>query len=391
LAYIGPADNVVKHFSQIGYVCPAMYNPAEYILQVTSIDYASKETEDVSKASLAKVLQHGAQTLKPARQVSHGVGPAMEAGTSYGEQFTLLYSRIFRDAIRNKLALIIKTVQSLATTIIMVGLYSNIDGGGVVNITISNIGALLFFITITGLFGPLFGTIQAFAPEVSIVLRERMNNLYAMAPYYLAKVLVAIPIEVLPLLVGNTVAYWWLKLNHSFQGYIMFLLFTCCMTLSSVGLGFALAAATGGNIQAASAAVGPLALIFLLLGGFYINTSTIPVWIAWLSKINYVSWAYQGLSVNEFNGIALRAPGFLPKDGLCPPSARADQCQDGTAILGMLFNNGETRSQDEWSSFMWTRLAYLIICIALFNFLGYLVLLAKGPKYLKRTAGTATF
>merc|ERR1711988_1728706 len=169
----------------------------------------------------------------------------------------------------------------------MVGLYSDLNKGGVVGVISANIGALLFFITINGLFGPLFGTINAFAPEVQIVLRERMNNLYAMAPYYLAKVLVAIPLEILPLAIGNTIAFWWLKLDHTLEKYFVFLLFTFGTTIASVGIGFLLASATGGNVQAASAAVGPIALIFLLLGGFFINKSTIPVWISWLANIDY--------------------------------------------------------------------------------------------------------
>merc|ERR1712217_610310 len=182
--------------------------------------------------------------------------------------------------------------------------------------------------------GPLFNTIQAFAPEVSIVLRERMNNLYAVAPYYLAKLLVAIPLEIIPLAIGNSVAYWALKLNHSPERYLLYLLLTISMTLSSVILGFCLAAATGGNIQAASASVGPLAIVFLLLGGFYINKSTIPSWISWLSEINYVSWSYEGLAINEFHGYIIKAAGVKTQaDGACPLGVSAVICVDGTQTL----------------------------------------------------------
>merc|ERR1719198_1069444 len=81
----------------------------------------------------------------------------------------------------------------------------------------------------------------------------------------------------------------------------MFLLFSFSMTFASIGIGFVLAVTAGGNVQAASAGVGPIALLFLLLGGFYINTSTIPVWISWISKIEYVRFVYEGLAINEFN------------------------------------------------------------------------------------------
>merc|ERR1712050_446345 len=198
----------------------------------------------------------------------------------------------------------------------------------------TNITALLFFITISGLFGPLFGTIQAFAPEVSIVLRERMNNLYAVGPYYLAKLLVALPVELIPLLVSNTVSYWALPFTHEVSCYLVFLLCTCGMAFASIGIGFLLAVAAGGNAQAASAGVGPIALLFLLLGGFYINSSTIPVWIRWISKIEYVRFVYEALAINEFNGGIVTANGVhAQSDGSCPPQATLKQCEEGVAVL----------------------------------------------------------
>eukprot|EP00933_Yihiella_yeosuensis_P060504 TRINITY_DN6325_c0_g2_i4.p1 TRINITY_DN6325_c0_g2~~TRINITY_DN6325_c0_g2_i4.p1 ORF type:complete len:663 (-),score=134.85 TRINITY_DN6325_c0_g2_i4:313-2301(-) len=386
LAFYGDSKKVVDHFSSIGFSCPPLFNPAEYVLQVTSVDCSTAEVEENSRKALAKILEQGAKTV-PKRlppPAVPGLGPAVEMGTSYGEQFQLLFNRIFRDAMRNKVALIIKVVQSLMTTLIMVALYSNLDGGGVVSITVTNIGALLFFVTINGLFGPLFSTIQAFAPEVNIVLRERMNNLYSMAPYYLAKLLVALPVELLPLVIGNTVAFFALKLDHDLSRYLYYLMFTCGMTFCSVALGFLLAAATGGNIQASSAAVGPIALIFLLLGGFFINASTIPVWISWLSKVSYVSWSYQGLAISQFNGRSFASKGVqLQPDGSCPASARSFECQNGVDVLGNLFNNGAPLTEDEWTTEMLHRFGYIVICICVFNFFGYLVLLAKGPKYLE--------
>jgi ABC-type multidrug transport system permease subunit len=183
----------------------------------------------------------------------------------------------------------------------------------------------------------------------------------------------------LPLVVGNTVAYWWLKLDHQFDKYCIFLLFTCACTLSSVGIGFLLASATGGNVQAASAAVGPIALIFLLLGGFFINTSTIPVWISWLANIDYIQWAYEGQAINQLLHAHISIPGGL-QHGSCSASSF---CDDGVEQLNKIFNNGNPKSEDEWEAIMWRKFAFICIAIGVYNFLGYLVLLAKGPKYLR--------
>lgn len=246
-----------------------------------------------------------------------------------------------------------------------------------------NVTALLFFITTSGLFGPLFGTIQAFAPEVNIVIRERMNNLYAVGPYYLAKLFVAVPMELAPLLVGNTFAYWCLDFTHSVHQYFMFLLFACGMTFASVGIGFVLAVAAGGNVQAASAAVAPIALLMLLLGGFYVNTSTIPVWISWLSKLEYMRFVYEGLAINEFNGQVLAADSTcVDASGACSTLKRCvGLCIDD--VLGSLFAPGQPKkTEQQWEAIMWKQFLYVMISICVFWSVGYFVLLTKGPKYL---------
>jgi len=387
LAYFGPASGTIEHFSKIGYVCPPMFNPADYMMQITSIDFSTPETEQESCKALEKIFANAANSVvhPMEQQPNGGQGPAIENQTTYIEQFVLLYRRIFLDAVRNKVAIAIKFVQGLVTTLLMVVLYANMNDAKVVNVVEMNMIALIFFITISGLFGPLFGTVQAFSPEVSIVLRERMNNLYAVGPYYMAKLLVAIPVELAPLLVQNTVAYWALQFNHAFDRYLVFLLFTCGMAFSSIGIGFLLAVAAGGNVQAASAGVAPIALLCLLLGGFYINTSTIPVWISWFSKVEYVRFAYEGLAINQFNGGVVTATGVhVQPGGACPPgSIELKTCEPGTAYLNSLFNDGTVMSESEWSVQMWMYFVDIIISIVIFNFLGYLVLLVKGPKYLK--------
>jgi ABC-type multidrug transport system ATPase subunit len=388
-AYFGPAGGTIEHFSKIGYKCPAMFNPADYMLQITSIDYSTEESETESRKALDKIHSSATGVVEEAipRQLSCGPGPAIENQTSYLEQFTLLYKRIFLDAVRNKVAIIIKLVQGLVTTLLMIVLYGNMNDAKVVSVIEMNTTALIFFITISGLFGPLFGTIQAFAPEVSIVLRERMNNLYSVAPYYMAKLLVAIPVELGPLFIQNTISFWALQFKHSVDRYLVFLLFTCGMAFASIGIGFLLAVAAGGNVQAASAGVAPIALLFLLLGGFYINTSTIPVWIRWFSKIEYIRFVYEGLAINQFNGGLVTADGVHAQaDGTCPPgtdAGKAATCAEGTTVLNNLFNNGAVKTEHEWSVQMWMYVAFILISILVFNFLAYSVLLMKGPKYLK--------
>ena len=160
---------------------------------------------------------------------------------------------------------------------------------------------------------------------MSVVLRERAASLYSTGPYYLAKVCVSAPFELLPIVLGNTVSFWLLDLNHTPEAYLLFLLFCAGMAFSSIGISFILAVLAEGNVQAASAGIGPIAIILLLLGGFYINVETIPVFIRWLAKVSYLSFAYQGLCISQFADRTLTVGGVVADHGVCPLVARFDR------------------------------------------------------------------
>ena len=80
---------------------------------------------------------------------------------------------------------------------------------------------------------------------------------------------------------------------------------SCC----SQAIGFFLSILAGGDPQIASAGVGPLALVLMLLGGFYVNTETLPIYLTWISKGSYLTFSYQGICINEFRNALLLADG----------------------------------------------------------------------------------
>jgi ABC-type multidrug transport system ATPase subunit len=56
--YFGPTEACVSYFSRLGHVCPTMYNPADYILDLVSTDSSSVDTKTASKSRVdALVLE----------------------------------------------------------------------------------------------------------------------------------------------------------------------------------------------------------------------------------------------------------------------------------------------------------------------------------------------
>ena len=45
----GPADKALQHFERLGHKCPERHNPAEFLADLISVDYASSEAQASSR------------------------------------------------------------------------------------------------------------------------------------------------------------------------------------------------------------------------------------------------------------------------------------------------------------------------------------------------------
>jgi len=79
LMYFGPADQAVDYFAQLGYVCPEHYNPADFFLDLLSVNYKSPSLEKESSARIETIGQRWGHISTKQRQEQRG---PMTRGTS---------------------------------------------------------------------------------------------------------------------------------------------------------------------------------------------------------------------------------------------------------------------------------------------------------------------
>ena len=96
-----------------------------------------------------------------------------------------------------------------------------------------------------------------------------------------------------------------------------------------------------------------MAIILLFAGGLYINLDSIPVWIRWVSDISYLSFAYEGLCVNEFRTL-----------------------EGGGPVIESLGFDADSIGPN---------VTYMIIIAFVHHAAALLVLVLKGPQYMKMT------
>jgi ABC-type multidrug transport system permease subunit len=98
----------------------------------------------------------------------------------------------------------IKLVFSIFFSLVIGGIYSNI---GYSQASISNRTGALFFIVINQVFNNVNGVLDSFPSEKLIVSRERSGRAYNSLSYFCAKVIVELPLNILPSIVFGCIVY----------------------------------------------------------------------------------------------------------------------------------------------------------------------------------------
>ena len=338
--YFGPAKGAVAYFGDLGFQCPAMYNPADYFMDLISLDFRTDELEQQSRERLGLLMQAsdllnvaeekavrggaggtGQGNEHPGEELGGESGHASKLGsflesaaegltssvksvippryaTSFPYQFVVLFRRSWTQISRDKFPLIISSVQGILFGLIIGALYSETAK---TQKNIQDRFGVLFFFVINTAFGSLFAVMNVFPAEKSIINRERAALAYHALPLYFAKALSDIPWRLPATLLTGGIAYWIVGLNPNAGRFGIFLLQMVLLSNSSQALGLLVSAVAPS--AAVAGALGPFfTIVLLLFGGFYINVDSIPVGARWIQYLSHVRYAFVGLSLSEFSG-----------------------------------------------------------------------------------------
>lgn len=90
-------------------------------------------------------------------------------------------------------------------------------------------------------------------------------------------------------------------MNPLVDRFFIFVAVITLTTLNAASLGF-LVSSVSPSAAIANAIGPPIFIILLLYGGFYINSSSLPVGSVWVRNLSLVYWGFQALVINEFSG-----------------------------------------------------------------------------------------
>ena len=164
-----------------------------------------------------------------------------------------------------------------------------------------NISGVLFFLVTNAFFASFQNVLPVFSGEKSSFAREHSQGYYGVSSYFLAKILVELPLTVFFPILTAVIVYWSVGLR---PGIIHFVILTVILQLVGLtGFSFGLFSASIFNDVAVALALSILILLpFMVMAGLFLNLATVPAFLRWISWISPMRYGYALLLANQFEG-----------------------------------------------------------------------------------------
>nr|ATB19616.1 putative ABCG7 [Juniperus flaccida] len=311
VVYAGPAkEEPLSYFSKYGFVCDEHVNPAEFFADLISVDYSSNKSEESSRKRIDYLVEVFAK--KYADEVDGSLNFELQTSKIYTtrhkfvprkvewwKQFHLLLKRAWMQATRDGPTNKVRARMSVASALIFGSIFWRM---GLSQTSIQDRMGLLQVAAINTAMAALTKTVGVFPKERAISDRERAKGSYAVGPYLFSKLLAEIPVgAAFPLLFG-TILYPMARLHPTLPRFVKFSTIVTVESFTASAMGLTVGAMV--PTTEAAMALGPsLMTVFLVFGGYYVNSENTPAVFRWIPRISLIRWAFQALCINEFSGL----------------------------------------------------------------------------------------
>lgn len=324
MMYSGEVSTVRSYMDSLGYGCERETGTAEHVLECVSqvngggaeekasherIDRLAKEARVHASELVIAASQEGdgekaisaeKKKKKPKRKKYFAV--MHHGGANIFKQFRLLLTRSLEEVVRGKGAIIIKTVQQVTLGLIYGGIYQL----GMNQASIQDRYGLLSLIVIGATNMATAGTIRSFPKEKAIVSNEIASNMYGTLPYFVAKAISEIPLIGLFQTIFGSIIY---PLTGLQKGrFKNFLGLTTLHVIASEAVGL-LIGSVSPTSDFALALFPPIIVLNIIFDGKNIAEESMPKALRWVNKAGLIRWGFEGLAINEFEGLTFETGG----------------------------------------------------------------------------------
>ncbi|KAA8498384.1 ABC transporter G family member 22 [Porphyridium purpureum] len=308
--FFGPAQDAVEYFARLHFRCPERFNPADYFVDLVSVDPRNPQAEGKSRARIEYFAEEFEETKKTIDAEFSKVDSTVQQehqskyASNWFHEYSKLTGRVWKLNTREKIANTARFGQTIFFSVLLGLIWLNngrIDWGNpvVASQEAFNIGGIVFFISINQAFAGVFNVLFVYPLERSVVLKERASGTYRVSAYVLARMTADFPRTLLQVLLFVVIIYFMVGFRSE-AGPFFVMLYVVFMTQNiAEGLTFCISTVLP-DPQAASAIVPVFIILSMLFGGFLINPDAIYDWISWIRWVSFINYAFQTLIINQF-------------------------------------------------------------------------------------------
>eukprot|EP00388_Colpodella_angusta_P019903 GDKJ01049720.1.p1 GENE.GDKJ01049720.1~~GDKJ01049720.1.p1 ORF type:complete len:639 (+),score=92.38 GDKJ01049720.1:37-1953(+) len=322
IAYHGPRDQVVAYFTSIGYPCPLDENPADYLIRVLALPHGDEERKrqvdeivqkwnsgageafglpsptefevEEEKHNLPDIIERSRS--KELNAVEEHVSVLSGYANSYWSQFAVLFKRSLLNQSRNPMLTVVRIAQTLIVSLIGGLLFLRLDNN---QNSIQNKSGALFFLLMNQSVTATMGVQMTFPAEKPIAAREYESGAYSIVMYYLAKITVDVPFQIVFPTFFTVIFWFMIGFNDHFVSFLAGLLSVLMVTNTCTSIGYVISALAHDASQAMMLS-SVLIMPFTMFAGFTVNGKDIPDFWIWAESISFVRWGFRSLIYSVF-------------------------------------------------------------------------------------------
>uniref|UniRef100_A0A1Q3EWD8 Protein white n=1 Tax=Culex tarsalis TaxID=7177 RepID=A0A1Q3EWD8_CULTA len=331
VAFLGSPYQASEFFSQLGIPCPPNYNPADFYVQMLAIapnkesecrDTIKKICDSFATSQIAREVTEVANTGKNVEE--HYFLQPMEGvsrtgyRSSWWTQFYYVLWRSWLTVLKDPMLVKVRLLQTAMVATLIGAIYfgQQLDQDGVMNIN----GALFLFLT-NMTFQNVFAVINVFSAELPVFLREKRSRLFRVDTYFLGKTIAEMPLFIAVPFVFTSITYPMIGLKSGYVHYLIALSVVTLVANVATSFGYLISCASSSISMALS--VGPPVIIpFLIFGGFFLNSASVPAYFHYLSYFSWFRYANEALLINQWSTIEEGEIACTRMNVTCPSSGQ---------------------------------------------------------------------
>lgn len=316
--YCGPTQELVSYFSGLGYSCPSFANPADFFIDLTSLDFeddtgvvdeelGKKYEADKKRIDLfIKTFQQRITAMSTINMLEDSTDEVEDKNlpktktyrTPFFIQLTLLFKRFLWNNYRDPSYYYGALVQAIISGLVTMALFWQLSDSSMEDV--SSRSGLMFVALRLEPYLIMMTNVSRYCFEMKTFDREIQDELYHPVPYLCAHVLSLSPQFVVQGILYSLPIYFGCNLRNNALDFILFVMTIIIMIFVNNGLLW-IGTSINRNFSVVELFVNGIYMFLQLTSGFSINYEALPLYVKWVPQVNYMGYAYKIVMRNEFH------------------------------------------------------------------------------------------